>query len=87
MRTLVLLLEECGVETTALWDFTELTPFAVQFRYESLGGMDVGLDSVDWLKRVRDLVNQVEALRVELNNGCIDGMGYFFGFSRQSRVS
>ncbi|MEO5329580.1 MAG: HEPN domain-containing protein [Magnetococcus sp. THC-1_WYH] len=69
LRTLVLLLEECGVETTALWDFTELTPFAVQFRYESLGGMDVGLDCVDWLKRVRDLVNRVEALRVELNNG------------------
>jgi len=59
-------LETLGVEVEPLWIFVELTPFAVQFRYESLGGMDVGLDIADWLGRVRKLVKRVEAMWIEI---------------------
>ncbi|MBF0182005.1 MAG: HEPN domain-containing protein [Magnetococcales bacterium] len=66
LRILIRQLETLGVEGESLWDFVDLSPFAVQFRYESLGGLDTGLDIADWLGRVRELVAQVEAVQVGL---------------------
>ncbi|MBF0310039.1 MAG: HEPN domain-containing protein [Magnetococcales bacterium] len=66
LSILIQQLETLGVEVEPLWDFAELSPFAVQFRYESLDGMDIGLDIADWLGRVQELVERVETVLAKL---------------------
>ena len=56
IRHLINLLGSADVDTAELWNFAELTAFAVQFRYDSYEGIEE-----DELER-RDLIASVETL-------------------------
>ncbi|MBF0272622.1 MAG: HEPN domain-containing protein [Magnetococcales bacterium] len=63
LRSLIVSLEQNGIDVEALWDLAELSPFAVQFRYESFDELGADLDYQTILTQVRELVTQVETLR------------------------
>ncbi|MBF0181941.1 MAG: HEPN domain-containing protein [Magnetococcales bacterium] len=65
LRLLLLLLTQAGEEVTGEWDFVDLTPFAVQFRYESWDATDAPLDREGVVHKVNALLRRV--------NGIIDG--------------
>lgn len=60
VRQLILLLEQAGVDAEFLWNFIELTAFAVQFRYEAYEDLDAALDRKSLLSDIRQLVIKVE---------------------------
>lgn len=62
IRQLVVFLENAGVNEGYLWDFIELTAFAVQFRYEAYEDLNETLNRPDLLKKVSQLCDQVERL-------------------------
>ncbi len=61
LRYLIVLLEEEGYDVNDLWDFLELSPFAVQFRYEPYE-LDTPLDWEEITERVTGLINRIDAL-------------------------
>jgi HEPN domain-containing protein len=70
LRLLIVKLEELECVVDSLWDFLELSSFAVQFRYEEVETGDVPLDrdsmvsSIDGLFRsVRESVDSEESCR------------------------
>lgn len=60
LRLLIMGLEDCGIQVDSLWEFTELSPFAVQFRYEVADGMMSEMDMNDVLNKVHALIERVE---------------------------
>ncbi|MBF0310453.1 MAG: HEPN domain-containing protein [Magnetococcales bacterium] len=64
LRLLILLLEENGVDVGHLWDFAELSPFAIQLRYETLGDMESGMDLKTVLDKVEGLIRYVNSLKL-----------------------
>lgn len=62
IRLLIIKLEELGVDVEELWDFLELNPFAVQFRYEEVGLNDEPLDRSALLGRISHLHERVSGI-------------------------
>ncbi|MEO5327061.1 MAG: HEPN domain-containing protein [Magnetococcus sp. THC-1_WYH] len=56
---LLLLLEKQGVNMTELWDWVELTPFAVEHRYAWMPDEEAPLDRDDLINRVNGLLNHI----------------------------
>ncbi|MEO5377986.1 MAG: HEPN domain-containing protein [Magnetococcus sp. DMHC-6] len=53
------LLEKCGVDVTDLWDWLELTSFAVEHRYTWMSDEEEPLDRVDLTHRVNRLLEHI----------------------------
>jgi HEPN domain-containing protein len=62
IRHLIVLLEATGIEEETLWDFIDLTAFAVQFRYEMFETLDEKLNRPQRLSDIQSLVSRIEAL-------------------------
>ncbi|MBF0135658.1 MAG: HEPN domain-containing protein [Magnetococcales bacterium] len=62
LRSLIVMLEQSGIDVDSLWDFAELSPFAVQFRYEFFDDMGVDFNHQEILEKVRRLVERVGAM-------------------------
>lgn len=58
---LFLLLEQAGVDTSALRSLRAFTSFAVQYRYDD-EPEDLNLDRIAWCQRAEALIEQVQAL-------------------------
>ena len=57
------LLEDHGATTASRFrQLRDLTPFAVQFRYEELPILDANLDRGEIIRQVRDLLTHTEIL-------------------------
>lgn len=61
------LLEKQGVDVTDLWDWIELSPFAVEHRYSWTSDEEVPLDRADLTHRVNKLLNHIEKQIQEIN--------------------
>jgi HEPN domain-containing protein len=60
---LFLMLIEAGAEVSPEWrSLSDLTPFAVQFRYDTLDIAQTSLDRGDIVDRIRQLVDHVASL-------------------------
>lgn len=59
LMALIETLDDAGEDTSSLHDFVDLNPFAVQYRYESLGGDDEALDRATLLQDVQSLFARV----------------------------
>ena len=62
LRYLIDALQQSGRDVSQLWDFLELGPFAVQFRYEAYESVELELDINVIRGRVVKLVEEVERL-------------------------
>ena len=62
LRLLLVLLIQSGEDVTKEWDFVDLTPFAVQFRYEAWDAADTPLDRETIVERVTALLTKVTGL-------------------------
>jgi HEPN domain-containing protein len=62
-------LEHLGADVSSLWDLVEFNVFAVRFRYESVESYDPPLDREGTIRRVADIVNEVEKLVESLPAG------------------
>ena len=69
LRILIISLEKCGEDVSDLWDFAELSPFSVQFRYETFPGIESSLDCMELMQKVQKLVERVEGRRQSLEQG------------------
>ncbi|MEO5351747.1 MAG: HEPN domain-containing protein [Magnetococcus sp. XQGC-1] len=54
------LLGNRGVEVGKLWEWVELTPFAVEHRYAWVADAEEPLDRADMIDRVNKLLNHIE---------------------------
>ncbi|MBF0419686.1 MAG: HEPN domain-containing protein [Magnetococcales bacterium] len=59
LSRLLLLLEKQGVNMTELWDWVELTPFAVEHRYTWMPDEEYPLDRNDLINRINRLLNHI----------------------------
>ena len=55
-------LTRAGVDVENHWDLVEYNAFAVQFRYESIGGSDEPIDRQAAIARAEEIVDQVRNL-------------------------
>jgi len=62
LRLLIVTLEQLGCAVEELWDFLELSPFAVQFRYEEVELSDEPLDRASLTSKVDNLYRQVSGI-------------------------
>jgi len=62
LSVLLKALESVGADVSNLWDLVEYNVFAVRFRYESVGDYDQPLDREASIRRVEDLVRNVQEL-------------------------
>ena len=62
LRYLIELLEKSGCEVSGLWDFLELNPFAVQFRYEAYEEIECDLDVDKIIERIENLLKNIDEI-------------------------
>lgn len=62
LRYLLKQLEVHGCDVEELWDFLELSPFAVQFRYDLYEPAGGSLDWHDIAQQIDELITSVESL-------------------------
>lgn len=62
LERLILELEQLGCDVTGFEDLTELSAFAVQFRYETMDSEEPQIDRADILCKVEALYKHVQSL-------------------------
>ncbi len=62
LNNLLYLLKTHGIDIDDLWEFAELNPYGVQFRYEAFDSADESIDRVKTIRKIEGIIHRISEI-------------------------